>query len=1158
LQQTLIKILLVEDNEPDIILTQKMLSEYSRRIKFSVDSAKTLTRAVECLAGDEKKYDVVLLDMGLPDSNGLETIQGISQANPYVPIVVLTGLSDEETGLMTIQNGASDYLVKDKLSPDILVRTVLFSIERKQSEEEREKMLFFQLGLNSLQQSLLKNSPLEERLKRVTDDIIKYFDADFCRLWLVRKGDKCENCMHAQTKDPIHVCPNREKCLHLVASSGRYTNIDGPVHGRIPIGCYKIGEIAGREAHKFHIKDTQADTNILNNQWAKDIGLKSFVGYQLCLEGGDVLGVLGLFSRKSVEPCEEAMLDVISSNVAMTVHQSMMSKQIQDSEERYRGLFEGSNDSLMTIEPPSWNFTSCNRATLKLYNVADTEQFKKLTPWALSPEHQPDGTLSSVKGKEMVEKALNEGSSYFEWLHKTIDGEELYTTVLLTRIEKSGVHFIHATVRDITESKIAEEELRWKSALLESQVEASLDGVFVADKLGQKVLINKRLINMWNIPYELIENQDTSLFLKYSADIAQNPAQVLEKIKYLNENPHETSRDEIEYKDGTMLDMYSSPISDKSGKHLGRIWTFRDITDRKKAEIAIKQNATVINSIFLAAPVGITLVKKRIFNKMNDLFAEIAGYSREELIGKSSLMLYPDRNEYEKVGLGLYTNLFKNGRNSIESKWRKKDGTLVDILLNSSPLDTNDPLMGEVVTVLDISDLKRSQEAILRERNKAQSYLDVAGVIMLVLNDDLTVHRINHKGCEILECDEQDIVERPWCEKCVSEEFRVDIKNIYNRILQGQIKDFEYYECPVLTKGGKQRLIAWHNSVLKDEKGNIKSILSSGEDITERKEAEEAIKKAYTELEKANSDMKNMQMQIIQSEKLASIGQLAAGVAHEMNTPVGFVACNFETLEKYLEKFKKLLEMYKHLSLEAPNLEKEKILEHYSTIKKIAQDMKIDFAIEDVDALFSESKEGLSRVTTIIQNLRDFSRIDQVESFDQYDLNQGIESTLAVARNTVKYHANVITEFADIPKVMCNASQINQVLLNIIVNAAHAIESQQRDTMGNIKIRTFADETYVICEIEDDGPGIKPENLKRIYEPFFTTKPVGKGTGLGLSVSYDIIVNKHKGQLLVESTVGKGTKFTIRLPLKVVIEPQSFENQFSSDAAVTENIEERS
>ncbi|GEM_PF-1497441 len=1155
MQEKVIKILLVEDNEPDIILTQRMLSDCSHRLKFHVDSATTLTQAIGFLAGDEKKYDTVLLDMGLPDSNGMGTIQSVSQANPYVPIVVLTGLADEEVGLAALQNGASDYLVKDKLTPDILVRTVLFAIERKQSEEEREKMLFFQLGLNSLQQALLTNSPLEERLKGVTEDIVKYFGADFCRIWLIKKADKCEACAHAKD-DCKFKCNNREKCLHLVASAGQYTNVDGPLRSRIPLGVCKIGKMAVSDTHKFNIPDVQNDPEI-DQQWAKEQGLKSFVGYQLRLEGGEVAGVMALFSQHLIDPCEEAMLDVISRNIAMAVHQSMMSRQMKESEERYRELFEGSHDALMTIEPPTWNFTSCNRATLKMFGAESVEQFTKLTPWALSPERQPDGTLSSAMGRAMIEKAMNEGSVYFEWLHKKLNGEELYTTILLTRIEKSGVKFIHATVRDITEAKIAEEELRWKSALLESQVEASLDGIFVADKLGQTVLLNKRLINMWSIPQSVVESRNAGAFLNYSADMAKNPSQMLDKIKYLNSHPQETSRDEMEYKDGTVLDMYSSPIIDSAGKHLGRIWTFRDITDRKKAELAIKQNATVINSVFLAAPVGITLVKKRIFNKMNDRFCEIAGYSREELIGKSSLMLYPDRNEYEKVGVGLYTDLIQHGRNTIESKWQRKDGTIVDILLSSSPLDINDPQLGEVVTVLDISNVKRSQEAILRERNKAQSYLDVAGVIMLVLNDDLTVHRINHKGCEILGCSEQDIVEHNWCDKFIPEEIRAETRKIYNLILNGRVKDFECHESPVLTKDGKKRLIAWHNSVLTDEKGNIQSILSSGEDITKRKESEEAIKKAYAELEKANKDMKNMQMQIIQSEKLASIGQLAAGVAHEMNTPVGFVACNFETLEKYLEKFKNLLEMYNHLSNEAPNLEKEKILEHYAKIQKIAQDMKIGFILEDVNSLFSESKEGLIRVTTIIQNLRDFSRIDQVESFDQFDLNHGIESTLAVARNTIKYQANVITEFSDIPKVMCNGSQINQVLLNMLVNAAHAIETQNKGEMGNIKIRTYSAGEYVFCEIEDDGPGIPAEYIKRIYEPFFTTKPAGKGTGLGLSVSYDIIVNKHKGELMVDSTVGKGTKFTIKLPIKSNAGQQSVDEQLTADVNSAENMDER-
>jgi len=176
-------------------------------------------------------------------------------------------------------------------------------------------------------------------------------------------------------------------------------------------------------------------------------------------------------------------------------------------------------------------------------------------------------------------------------------------------------------------------------------------------------------------------------------------------------------------------------------------------------------------------------------------------------------------------------------------------------------------------------------------------------------------------------------------------------------------------------------------------------------------------------------------------------------------------------------------------------------------------------------------QEELERVTNIIQNLRDFSRIDQPGSLDEYNLNDGIKATLVVAKNEIKYDAELKTELSEVPSIFCNSGQINQVFLNILVNAAQAIRSQKRDDRGTITIRTYATETGVACEISDNGCGIPPDSLSKIFDPFFTTKAVGKGTGLGLSVSYDIIVNKHKGELLIDSTVGEGSKFTIKLPI---------------------------
>ena len=372
--------------------------------------------------------------------------------------------------------------------------------------------------------------------------------------------------------------------------------------------------------------------------------------------------------------------------------------------------------------------------------------------------------------------------------------------------------------------------------------------------------------------------------------------------------------------------------------------------------------------------------------------------------------------------------------------------------------------------------------------------------------------------------------------------------------MSGETNKYEYHENPVVTKSGKQRLIAWHNVSLWDDTKKINAVLSSGEDITERREAEDTLKKTYQELKKAHREMKGMQSQIVQSEKLASIGQLAAGIAHEMNTPVGFVASNFETLQKYFKKFKTLLEMHAELGRMILTTDKTQQAAKLAEINKAATDMKIGFILEDIGALFEESNEGLTRITKIIQNLRDFSRIDQAEAFDEFDLNHGIDATLTVARNAIKYHADVVTEFADVPHVPCNAGQINQVFLNILVNAAQAIESQHRETNGSIKIKTYSDDTHVICKVINDGPGIPPENIEKVFDPFFTTKPEGKGTGLGLSVSYDIIVRKHKGELLVKSEVGKGTEFTIKLPIKPAPTTCKTDKETEADTTIESSV----
>jgi signal transduction histidine kinase len=327
------------------------------------------------------------------------------------------------------------------------------------------------------------------------------------------------------------------------------------------------------------------------------------------------------------------------------------------------------------------------------------------------------------------------------------------------------------------------------------------------------------------------------------------------------------------------------------------------------------------------------------------------------------------------------------------------------------------------------------------------------------------------------------------------------------------------------------QLASSFKKMLNDLQKTTTSIDNLNLEITERKKAEESVRDACEDLEKANQELKEMQSQLVQSEKLASIGQLAAGVAHEMNTPVGFVASNFETLENYMKKIKELFQMYGELVEKIETSDKAVLLDKVDAISKSRNEMKIDFILKDLSVLFNDSREGIDRVTSIVQNLRDFSRVDKPENFETYNINDGIRATLVVVQNEIKYDADVEMELSEVPQILCSTGQINQVLLNILMNAAQAIKSQERDDKGKITIKTYATDNDVVCEISDDGHGIEPDKLAKIFDPFFTTKPVGEGTGLGLSISYDIIVIKHKGALLVDNSLGKGTKFTIKLPI---------------------------
>lgn len=279
--------------------------------------------------------------------------------------------------------------------------------------------------------------------------------------------------------------------------------------------------------------------------------------------------------------------------------------------------------------------------------------------------------------------------------------------------------------------------------------------------------------------------------------------------------------------------------------------------------------------------------------------------------------------------------------------------------------------------------------------------------------------------------------------------------------------------------------------------------------------------KANEELKELNGKLSDARTKLIQSEKLASIGQLAAGVAHEINNPIGFIFSNFGTLEKYLQDLFQMLSAYEQAESELGNSPVA------ARLRALYEELEIEYLKDDIPSLMNESRDGIQRVRKIVQDLKDFSRVDARQEWEWVNLHSGLNSTLNIVNNEIKYKADVVREFGELPEVQCLPSEINQVFMNLLVNAAHSITVER----GTITLRTGHEGTEVWIEVADNGCGIAPENLSRIFDPFFTTKPVGQGTGLGLSLSYGII-QKHAGRMEVSSQLGQGTRFRITLPVR--------------------------
>jgi len=491
----------------------------------------------------------------------------------------------------------------------------------------------------------------------------------------------------------------------------------------------------------------------------------------------------------------------------------------------------------------------------------------------------------------------------------------------------------------------------------------------------------------------------------------------------------------------------------------------------KKDEI-IKE---FLDNIFQSMDGGVFSIDKNgRITSFNRSAEEITGFKRGEVLNKECCnILKSDLCQ----GACPLKEIFETGKSvfNYEIMIATKAGDKVPVNITTSPLrSSNNEIIGAVENFRDLTKHKGLWGKLREERNKAHQYLDIAGVIIVAINDKGVVTLINKKGCDVLGYKEKEIIGKNWFDLCVPERIRRERKNTFKEVMAGEKEEVEDYENLILTKSGEERMIAWHNTTLTDEKGRIIGTLSSGEDITLRKQTEE---------------------EMIKSEKLVSLGQLAASVAHEVNNPLAGI----------MVYVKLLLKKYKERKIQTENTEKQ---------------------------LLKMEKE-LDRTTRIIRNLLDFARQSE-PNIRPVDINKVLEAALLLVGHQIDLENIKLEKKSDahLPLVLADFDKIQQVLINIIMNAIQAMPDGGNLTIAisvakGIRMGELLKDTIRI-DISDTGVGITKENMSKLFTPFFTTKEKGKGVGLGLPVVHGII-EQHNGKIKVESEPNVGTTFSIYL-----------------------------
>ena len=833
-------------------------------------------------------------------------------------------------------------------------------------------------------------------------------------------------------------------------------------------------------------------------------------------------GVVRLFSTVKSPICNQEGEVIMTVGVSRDItERQKAAAALAESEAIFRRFVEDANDIIHSVALDGrFTYISPNVTEVLGYEV------EELVGKSFVPIIYADDVQACIDHiKQVIETGIKQAGFEFRAIRK--DGSCCWLTANSSALKDADGKIIgvQGIVRDISLRKSAEAALVESESKYRNLVEASQYMIWATDKEGRYTFVNSAVRQIHG--YEPEEMIGRSFMDFVAPEQLQKDIEIAERVlageSFINYETIHVA------KNGNFIHLAFNVIvlRDQAGSVVGATGTANDITKRKIAETERDRFFNIsLDMLCICGMDGY-------FKQANPAFETALGYTAKEMLAQPFInFVHPNDiektlKEFALIGEGATTINFEN-------RYRCKDGSYKWLSWKAAPY-LEDGLVYAMAR--DVSDRKKAVAELQRTTEELQAIfqalpdlyfrMDANGIILdykaspadelyvppeVFLGTNMADNLPYEVGIAIKEA----ILETMQTKSLVSVEYELSMP-----------KGRQEFEARLLPLRDEQLIVIVRN--ISDRKKALAAL----------RESEAQLRQQTEELENTLRELQHTQSQLVQSEKMSSLGQLVAGVAHEINNPVNFIYANLTHADNYISDLLFLIQLYqKYYPTPLPQLQEQ------------AEEIDLDFLIEDLPKLFSSMKVGSERIQKIVASLRTFSRMDEAE-VKAVDIHEGIDSTLMILQHRLKAKTDhpaieVIKEYGNLPLVECYAGQLNQVFMNILSNAIDALE----EVMGNrslvmgksqessnyqsptIQIRTsIVDKNVEIC-IGDNGPGIAETVRQKLFDPFFTTKPVGKGTGMGLSISYQIITERHKGSLRCISSPGKGAKFVITIPLK--------------------------